>query len=181
MNYARAAKPASKIRRHGWERPADGFVKLNVDAAFSVDQGRGATGAVIRDDQGRFISASACAISYVEDAPTAEARSIRNGLILASNSGCNNIIVNSDCMEVIQTMQDDGNSTGVAAAIYEECSFLARNFSSISFVLCPRERNKVAHLLASQAEGPLTTSWYVDPPSFILDALANDVNLFEFQ
>ena len=101
LNYARAAKPASKIRRHGWERPADGFVKLNVDAAFSVDQGRGATGAVIRDDQGRFISASACAISYIADAPTAEARSIRNGLILASNSGCNNIIVNSDCMEVI--------------------------------------------------------------------------------
>ena len=25
LNYARAAKPASKIRRHGWERPADGF------------------------------------------------------------------------------------------------------------------------------------------------------------
>lgn len=73
------------------------------------------------------------------------------------------------------------NSIGAAAAIYEECSFLARNFSGISFVHCPRESNKVAHLLASQAEGPLTTSWYVDPPIFILDALANDVNLFEEQ
>ncbi|XP_044446772.1 probable jasmonic acid carboxyl methyltransferase 2, partial [Triticum aestivum] len=47
-------------------------------------------------------------------------------------------------MEVIQTMQDDGNSIGVAAAIYEECGFLARNFSSISFVHCPRESKKNA-------------------------------------
>lgn len=149
LNYARAAKPNSKIRRHGWERPGEGFVKLNIDAAFSVEEGSGATGAVIRDDQGRFVSASSCAISYVAEVPTAEARFLRDGLILAGNTGCNKVIVNSDCMEVIQVMQDEGNSIGAAAAIYEECYFLARNFSSISFVHCPRESNRVAHLLAS--------------------------------
>jgi hypothetical protein len=34
-----------------WQRPFEGFVKLNVDAAFHEDQGSGATAAVIRTRQ----------------------------------------------------------------------------------------------------------------------------------
>lgn len=48
-------------------------------------------------------------------------------------------------------------------------------------ILGSRESNKVAHLLASRAEGPLSNTWYVDLPTFILDVIANDVNLFEVQ
>ena len=58
---------------------------------------------------------------------------------------------------------------------------LAHNFCSISFVHCLRESNKVAHLSASRVEGPLTIRCYADPPIFILDSIANDVNLFEVQ
>jgi hypothetical protein len=37
LNYYRALKKNSGIRRHGWEKPKEGYVKLNVDAAFSRD------------------------------------------------------------------------------------------------------------------------------------------------
>ena len=59
-------------------------------------------------------------------------------------------------MEVITTMNEGGNSAGPAAAIYEECAFLARGFSAIEFVFAPRESNQVAHVLASKAEGSLS-------------------------
>lgn len=44
-------------------------------------------------------------------------------------------------MEVVEIMQGGGNSLGPAAAIYEECSFLASNFISILFYHRPREAN----------------------------------------
>ena len=107
-------------------------MKLNVDASFSLDDEVGATGAVIRDDRGFFIAGSNCGLAHVLDASMAEARALRDGLILAGQAGCPKILVNSDCMEVIAIMNDGGNSAGPAAAIYEECTFLLGFFRSLS-------------------------------------------------
>ena len=37
----------------GWMRPHQGWIKCNVDAAFYAENGRGATGGVLRDVEGR--------------------------------------------------------------------------------------------------------------------------------
>jgi hypothetical protein len=80
----------------------------------------------LHDDHGVFIVGSCCGIPHIGDAASAEARAdLRDGLILAGQAECNRLLINSDCMEVIETMRNGGNSVGVAAAIYEECSFLA--------------------------------------------------------
>lgn len=63
------------------------------------------------------------------------------------------IIINSDCLEVVQTMHDGGFSATEVSAIYKECVFLARNFSHVIIEQHPRERNIVAHLLAPHVEG----------------------------
>jgi hypothetical protein len=47
----------NSIRRGGWTKPATEVYKLNVDAAFDPDLGKGATGAIIRDSEGNFIAA----------------------------------------------------------------------------------------------------------------------------
>jgi ribonuclease HI len=130
MNFSKLCKRALSIRRHGWKKPPEGWIKLNVDAAFSANYFTGATGAVLRDEQGMFIAGSCCGIPCIADAATAEARALRDGLLLAGQVGCNNLIVNSDCMDVIETMRNGGNSRGGVAAIYEEFSFLARNFTT---------------------------------------------------
>ena len=102
---------------------------------------RGGSGAILRDASGSFIAASCSDIRFVEDAATAEARGLRDGLILANDMGCNKLVIEADCMEVIQVMQSGGNSLEPAAAIYEECAFICRNFVSVSFQHCPREAN----------------------------------------
>jgi hypothetical protein len=89
----------------------------------------------------------------VGDAATAEARALRDGLLLAGQTGCSKIEVNSDCMEVIEVMQQEGNLIGPVAAIYEECAFLSRGFAHVIYSYSPRESNSVAHCLASRAEG----------------------------
>lgn len=85
LNCARVAKPT--IRSEEWMGLLrEGYVKLNIDATFSVEAGSGTSCAVIHDDQGRFISTSSCAIEYAGDAPTSEACALRDGLIMARNS-----------------------------------------------------------------------------------------------
>ncbi|KAE8801714.1 retrotransposon expressed [Hordeum vulgare] len=115
--------------------PAEGFYKLNVDAGFCSDSGTGSTGTVLRDDRGTFQAGSCSGIPFVEDASSAEARGLGDGLILANEVGLEKFVVKSDCMDVIDIMLNDGNSLGPTAAIYEECSFLAKNFSLIQFAM----------------------------------------------
>ena len=49
LNFFRSCKKASGIRRHGWEKPPEGFVKLNIGAAFSVDNFTGAVVSLISE------------------------------------------------------------------------------------------------------------------------------------
>lgn len=78
-----------------------------------------------------------CQFQFVEDAATVEAMALRDGLALAESVGCNRIVVNSDCMEVIEVMKRGGNSLGLAVAIFEDCFFTCLNFESacVSIVL----------------------------------------------
>jgi hypothetical protein len=39
LNYSRAKKKKVGIVRHGWSKPKEDFVKLNVDVGFSIDSG----------------------------------------------------------------------------------------------------------------------------------------------
>jgi hypothetical protein len=54
----------------------------------------------------------------------AEALALKEGLILAQTMGCNRI------MDVIEVMQDGGNSSDVAAAIFNDFITLLLNFKT---------------------------------------------------
>lgn len=41
--------------------------------------------------------------------------------MLAQHIGCNRLIVQSDCLEVIDTIQDGGFSTVAGVTIFDEC------------------------------------------------------------
>lgn len=129
------------------------MVKLNVDAAFDSDSGSGGSRAIIRDEKRLFAAGSYSGIPFIDDAGTTEARVLRDGLILANTIGCNKIMVEVDCMEVVKVMTNGANSIESSVATYRECSLLSRNFSQIEFSHCPREANIVADLLASKAKG----------------------------
>ena len=99
LNYSRARKKRSGIPRHGWVKPKENYVKLNVDAGFCIDSGTGTTGAIIRDDGGFCVAASNYGVPFVSDPPTAEAQPLQDGLILAGQVTCNKLEVNYVCMK----------------------------------------------------------------------------------
>ena len=66
-------------------KPNLSFTKLNVDAIFFLDEGVGATTAVLRDDRGNFLVAQYKFISFAADVIIVEVMTMRNGLALANS------------------------------------------------------------------------------------------------
>ena len=182
QNYINATKKEAR-EKEGWKRPIEDFVKLNIDGSFSEETGTGATGAIIRDHTGGVVAMGQRYLSHVGDAPVAEAYALLDGLRLAEQVGCNRIIVNSDCMQVVTTIRE-GFSATTAAAVYDECLSIWMTFSSISIEHCNRDAdaNQVAHELAKNSYVNRTScTWADEPPSFLIATLANDVIIFHNQ
>jgi ribonuclease HI len=149
-NYKLATKKASVLRQ-GWKKPPEGKVVVNVDAAFNENSGCGSVGSIIRDCSGGVLAAAHSFVPHLVDAPMAEAYALKEGLMLAQHIGCNRLIIQSDCMEVVQIMKDGGFSANSTAAIYDDCNIIWSGFQDISIEHCSREANQVAHNLARRA------------------------------
>ena len=53
--------------------------------------------------------------------------------MLAQSVGCNRVIVESDCLEMLNTMLDGARSQGIAAAIFDDCYYLSTECINIQF------------------------------------------------
>ena len=62
-----------------WKRPSHKTVKVNVDASFHVDEGKGSTGAVNRDASGVFLAAACSQTPHVTDVHTTESMAMKEG------------------------------------------------------------------------------------------------------
>jgi hypothetical protein len=60
----------------------------------------------------------------VVDAPMAEAYAFREGLVLAQQIESNSFTLQTDCVQVVETMKNGGFSATTTAAIYDECNIL---------------------------------------------------------
>jgi ribonuclease HI len=150
---------------------------LNVDASYDEDNGCGSTGAIIRDGHRAMVAATSTYISHLVDAPMAEAYALKEGLMV-EHIGDNRLVVQSDCMEVVEIMMNDGFTANSAAAVYDECKIVWGGFQEVAIEHTSREANQVAHELARQAMFLKENCiWDDDPLSFIVPLLANDVTI----
>ena len=179
-NYKMAAGMVTKTHQ-GWRKAPEDFLMVNIDASYDEDRGSGSTGVIIRDCSGGMIAAANRHISHVVDAPMAEAFALKDGLMQAQHIGGNRIIIQSDCMEVIEIMSNGGFTANSAAAIYDECNIVWSGFQKISIEHVSRDANQVAHALARQAMiSNENCMWDDEPPSFILPFLANKACLRDY-
>ena len=119
-----------------------------MDAAYDADSGKGSMGAVSRDSNGKFMIACCKELHFVADPFMAEAYALREGICLAQYLGSHKFIIQSDNVQVIETMLEGGFSATSSSAIFDDCRILASGFREISFEHCNRKANEVAHELA---------------------------------
>jgi len=170
-NYKMATIKGTK-ERQGWHKPSEKFVKVNIDASFDEGTGSGSTVVIIRYWTGGAIAASHTFLLYLVDAPMAKAFALKEGLLLAQHAGCNRLIVQSDCMEVVEIMANGGFSTNSATDVYDECNIVWSGFEMISIEHCSREANKTAHELARRGmQTKLNCNWMMSPLVLFLSFL----------
>ncbi|XP_027170937.1 uncharacterized protein LOC113770618 [Coffea eugenioides] len=141
LAVVRRALTATAVR---WAFPPTGCFKLNTDSCAT---GRGSGGGgVIRDSCGRLIVAFADSFGCV-DSLQAEARALLLGLQLGRQVGVSRLIVESDCLVLINCVRREW---GVPAGIRPIVRAIRLGVpSSHQFCHCYREGNTVADSLAA--------------------------------
>jgi hypothetical protein len=93
---------------------------------------------------------------------------------LATTVGYNRIAVNSENIEVIETMKNGARFFDLSAAVFDDIYHIACDFSHIIFEHASRETNCAAHDLAKLVRSKVCAEWMKDPPLKIVDILVKD-------
>ena len=143
-NQKTQAKEKALIR---WKPPEEGYFKVNSDAAL-FDDGTVGCGAVMRDELGEVMDATAVVYDGRLEIDEAEAYAARHALQIAIEAGLRNLILETDCLKLVNYLKNgvvEASSFGNLVGDILECGKVC---SSLSFAYVGRNGNKVAHKLA---------------------------------
>lgn len=151
---------------------------VNMVGSFHVEEGAGASAAVLRDINGKFYAVRSIYYPFAADAVSVEALAMRDGLSLTNSMGFHVVEADSDYLEVVNLCTGQTQWCDIAGAIYAECIDLATEIGKVIFMHCNREANSVAHELARFSYiNKDSRTWNGDPPSFLLGKPVDDVNI----
>ncbi|KAK0607953.1 hypothetical protein LWI29_023201 [Acer saccharum] len=133
-----------------WIPPSSGTLKLNSDAAVKDGSPHIGLGAVIRDSTSKVIVALAKPLIGKFSVEIGEFLTIREGLCLAKRFQLKVSWVEDDAMNVMSGILNNKLENCVAGPIINDIKALLTNVGVINCLAIPRDRNLVAHTLASE-------------------------------
>ena len=160
-----------------WVPPPTGWAKCNVDGSFVSQSGEAGVGVVVRDSEGQVILTAWRVIFRCQDAVEAEALACLEGLRLAAQWVQGSIILESDCAQVIQAMQQKEDRSALRF-ILEVAKDQAQVLVDWRITKVKRESNLVAHELAHFARRSMHSAvWLGRAPACVEGLIKNDCNL----
>ncbi|CAN1148633.1 Putative ribonuclease H protein At1g65750, partial [Linum perenne] len=135
----------------GWRPAEEGWCSLNSDGSLYSNPSRAAAGGVIRDHDGRFVSAFAANLG-VCSIMRAELRGIVEGMKLAWSLGIRKLCVQSDSKAAVQLLSNEGPSLCQHASLLQQFAELASRDWQVSLHHVYREANYAADCLANQGQ-----------------------------
>lgn len=158
-----------------WVRPPGGFIKINVDGAWSKDSREGGYRVVARDERGKFVAATMGKISGFSSASVVEAAAFWEGIKLGSQLGMEAVIIEGDAQAVVKMINGDVAMNQELEVLVHDIKTLSRNFQVCSFSFAHRTCNLVAHELARHGSIGVSSSLWTDtPPPWLLHPLFRD-------
>lgn len=115
-----------------WKKPPAGHIKVNTDGAFIASSSTGATGAVIRREDGSFVQASAPSLIPVASALIAEAEALRDGVMLVPHGIREGVIVETDSQELVSLWRSRKDGRSDVAAILGDVQDISAVFASFT-------------------------------------------------
>ena len=140
--------PRHRVR---WSPPPVDCFKVNFDAAFCEDSGLAGIGVVCQDNYGQVIAALRQNLGQVQSVEMAEALAARRAVVFAGELSLFSVIVEGDCLAVIQALRRSGLCPLLFGHIVDETKRLGAILRSCEFQHVRREGNRLAHSLAKKA------------------------------
>ena len=134
-----------------WTPPLKTLYKVNFDVAVFEHLGLAGLGVVFRDYDGNIIAALSQKINLPQTIELAEALVARRAVTLAVELSIHKVMVERDCMQVVQALKDHGRCLTMFGHVIEEICRLGFRLEMCSFHHVKREGNRLAHSLAHRA------------------------------
>ncbi|PON70489.1 Ribonuclease H-like domain containing protein [Trema orientale] len=132
-----------------WIPPPPKWYKINSDVAVRSDHS--VCSAVGRDSQGVIVFATTTRVNVTEPS-VGEALALKEGLSQVLLRKLQPAVLESDCQELISTLQGSLQPAWNICSIVEEILLMARCVGVIEFSYTPRSTNYLAHNLAKWAD-----------------------------
>lgn len=112
-----------------WHGPPVGYVKVNSDGAIHVDEGRAASGVMLRSSS-TFVAARSRIYQGLSDSLTVEALALRDACFLAMEKGYTQVICETDCEDLVRLWQTRCSHRALIAPILSEITEISLSFIS---------------------------------------------------
>jgi ribonuclease HI len=163
-----------KVRKR-WELPKEGMLKLNVDGAFTCNNGAG-TGMILRDHKGEVVFAACRQLRSCCDVTEAELMALEEGIKLALAWSSSQFSVETDCQEVCELLDESTPNLSIHAFRINEIRELLRVRGS-KVIKISRDCNKVSDALAKLGRVKSRTAvWLRNYPTEVAEAIQADCN-----
>lgn len=144
LSYSADHEDANLYRRR-WQKPLEGWYKLNVDGAMVIGSSKAGCGGVLRNNRGEWIVGYVKEIGFC-DPYSAEEWAIFEGLKLAWDFGVKHLILESDARDLILRLEGGGFQTG--SLLFEQIKALLCREWQVKLCYIPRDLNRLADALA---------------------------------
>jgi hypothetical protein len=155
-----------------WEKPPEGTLKLNWDAAVDRINRKIGMGVVARDHEGRVIAMTCGPHLHISDPPMAEAMAAREAVQLGRFLGGRRFILEGDALEVVSALRKEEDSMGSIGQIINDMKILMNDGAQWKVQHVRREGNRAAHTLAKFGIQQMETQqWNTDFPVCMNDVI----------
>ena len=139
----------------GWEKPLEGWMKLNSYGSTLGNPGRAGGGGIIWNHEGDWIRGHARALGNTNNI-VAELWALRDGLNLARELGLNNLIIELDALSVVILMNNDSENL-LMKPLLTDCKNLLKAIPNKRVIHTYRKANQCANALAKLGANSLSS------------------------
>lgn len=161
-----------------WEKPREGYHKINYDGAIFNDSNEAGIRVVVRDHEGSCKATLSQKIRYPYSVDFTEALAARRAVQFALELGLHSVEFEGDSACITEALNGNDFSQAAFGLVLDDARTLARSLPNHSFHHVKRTGNSVAHALARRAKHCITQIVWRDicPPE-LEPLLQSDISL----
>jgi ribonuclease HI len=158
-----------------WSKPAAGWVKLNCDGSYRIEDGSAGAGMLLRDEHGQVIFSACRQLQSCNEALEAEVHACRERVALALQWSTKPLVVELDCVGLVEINKSSLDRSAFSFLI-QEIKALVNSNRTISVVKVDRIQNRASDCLANFArQHSRTVTWVSSGPECLRKFLEADL------